>query len=222
MRRLTELGPGLNFPLTYQPGRLPRFFAMTDDKRGLDPLRLIAHIPDHCGLVFRHYDHPNREDLARQVVRRCKSSRVFCLLAGDIRLALKLGADGVHLPEYKLRQSRCQIATLRQQGGKVTSSVHSLRAAYAADHFGVDGLFISPVFSTKSHPGTASLGLSRFATISRCLQSPVFGLGGISSATSKRVFLAGAYGIAGISLFSNLEVNEDSRNTGHYHIKDRA
>ena len=46
--------------------------------------------------------------------------------------------------------------------------------------------------------------MSRFARLIRPLAVPVFALGGITFENSNRVLCAGAYGIAGISLFDDM------------------
>jgi len=203
VQRLTELGHRLNFPFVKTSATLPRLIAMTDDIRGPDPLDLVDQLPVHAGLLFRHYANPHRNRLARQVAQACRNRGIFCLVAGDLELAKASGANGVHLPEFRLRQQQTKLAIYRARGGVVTSSAHSLRAALFADRFGVDGLFLSPVFPTESHPNAVCLGLARFAAIARPLRCPVFGLGGINTNTAQRVRLAGAYGIAGIGLFQS-------------------
>jgi len=201
MNRLTDPKPHLNFRLARQTEALPRLFAMTDDLRGADPLALIDRLVPGSGLVFRHYDHPHRAQLAGEVVSRCRKRGIFCLVAGDIGLAAATGADGAHLPEQQLAGARRAIKAYQGGGGWITAAAHSRAAARAAEQAGVDGLFVSPVFATSSHPGTRGLGLNRFARMIRPLRVPVFALGGITFETIKRVSFAGAYGIAGISLF---------------------
>lgn len=203
MQRLTEFRHRLNFPFIKLSGTLPRRIAMTDDNRGPDPLELAKQLPSNAGLLFRHYANREREKLAGRVIQVCRDRGIFCLVAGDIHLAQSSGANGVHLPEHRLMQNRSSVIRYRAQGGIVTSSAHSLRAAVLADRFGVDALFISPVFPTKSHPNTKSLGLSRFAALTRPLSCSVFGLGGINENSAQRLYNAGAYGIAGISLFQS-------------------
>ncbi len=214
MHRLTEPERRLNFTFASNRLALPGLIAMTDEDRGIDPVVLADRVPANTGLLFRHYTHPNRQQLAERVIERCLERRVFCLVAGDPELACKLGANGVHMPERALGSSRRLLAKYKARGGLVTSSAHSLRAAQIAMRCGVDALFVSPVFSTKSHPDGRALGLSRFARIIRDLDSPVYGLGGIDRRALRRIQNTGAYGIAGIGLFQSLLDHVDSRKTG--------
>ncbi|NQW01515.1 MAG: thiamine phosphate synthase [Rhodospirillales bacterium] len=193
---------------------------MTDAQRGPEPEALVACLPTGAGLVFRHYGHPHRYQLAARVLDQCRKQGVFCLIAGDIRLALALGADGVHLPERMMQGSLAGLQTFRRRGGWPTAAAHSRAAALSAVRLGVDGLFVSPLFSTPSHPAAKGLGILRFRQIIRDLQCPVFALGGITADTLNRVAGAGVYGVAGISLFATAEIHEDSRKTGEITIKE--
>lgn len=74
-------------------------------------------------------------------------------------------------------------------------------AVLRAAMFSVDAVLVSPVFPTKSHEASQALGLMRFAAIAAAAPIPVIALGGISAARIRRVFRAGAAGIAGIGLF---------------------
>lgn len=204
MSRLADPPHYLNFRLSLPTNGLPRLFAMTDDRRGPDPVALIDRLSPAAGLVFRHYEHPQRADLAARVVAACRKRRLPCLVAGDIGLAAATGADGVHIPERMLAGSRRALNAYQGQGGRVTTSAHTAAAAVAACQAGVDGLFVSPVFATPSHPGAPCLGISRFARLIRPLTVPVFALGGVTFANSNRVLHAGAYGIAGIGLFDGV------------------
>ncbi len=203
MSRIPDRRRELNFPFPPSDhSRLPHVFALTDSDRGRGPLDLVRTLPQGAGLIFRHYAAPNREQTAAHVVRACRDSGIICLIAGDLALARKLKANGVHLPEWQLRKPPRGLAAYRDQGGLVTVAAHSLSAVSRAAQLSVDGIFLSPVFPSISHPGGRSLGLTRFARIARMSPTVVFALGGIDAATSRRVLFAGAFGIAGIGLFT--------------------
>ena len=198
---LAEQKRRLNFPVTRDPHRLPRLFAFTDEQRGPEPLALINRLPTGAGLVFRHYHATNRAELATAAVKACKRRGICCLIAGDLKLARTLKADGLHLAEWQLNRPLYGLADFRRQGGLVTAAAHSLSAALLAEKQNVDGIFISPVFPTKSHPGAAHLGLMRFAGLNQKLIGPSFALGGVNFQSERKLLFAGAYGMAGIGLF---------------------
>ncbi len=77
-----------------------------------------------------------------------------------------------------------------------TASVHNYRELIAAHRAGVDLIFLSPVFPTRSHPGGPTLGRRRFAELALRARVPVIALGGITAHRARS--LKGAYGWAGI------------------------
>lgn len=202
MSRLSEPRHHLNFPFSrHVNSPLPRLFAMTDMGRGDDPLVLVNRLPAGTGLVFRHYESPNRAKLAAKVISSCKKQGLFCFIAGDVKLANALKADGVHLPEWQIHNPPYGLANFRSKGGRVTCAAHSLAAVYRAERLHVDGIFLSPVFPSKSHEGARHLGLTRFSNIARNRSTAIFALGGVDASSTRRLVFAGAYGLAGIGLF---------------------
>jgi thiamine-phosphate pyrophosphorylase len=191
----------LNFPLSKNTPSLPLLFAFSDEARDPDPLVLIKHVPEGCGYIFRHYLLPDRGRLALQVVKACRKRNLLCFIAGDLQLCMRTNADGIHLPEHLLRRPTYGLSHFKQRGGLVTAATHSLSAGLIAQKYGVDGIFISPVFATKSHVGSTHLGLMRFAQITQHLRIPVFALGGTDLSQTTRLKKSGAYGLGGISLF---------------------
>ncbi len=177
-----------------QPGRkpqgatalsraLPRQWLFTDAARLPDPLPLLARLPPGSGVILRHYGHPQREAIAAAALRIARSRGLVLLLAGEKRAALRLGADGAHLPEVLLRAGG-------RGRGVVTAAAHGPAAIIAAARAGVAGVFISPVFATASHPGASGLGLLRFAALLRLARRhglQVFALGGIDAAGWRRL-----------------------------------
>ncbi len=175
--------------------QLPSRWYLTDARRTPDPLTAIGRLRPGDGVIFRHYEAPNRGELAGRVATLCRRRGLILLIAGDSALARRVGADGVHLPEYQLE---------RPTNGAVrflTAAAHSRRALMRAWRLGVDAALVSPVFATASHPGAPALGLHRFARLIAGIDLPIYALGGVDAETGKRLAPFGLAGIAGISLF---------------------
>jgi len=176
---------------------LPRLWLLSDTQRLPDPGDAIQHLPAGAGFIFRHYEHLGRESLARKLLLACRKRRVIFLLAGDWRMALRLGADGVHLPEQLGHRARA-IRSARPDA-IVTVAAHSARAIHRTCQHGADAILVSPVFTTASHPGAAALGAVRFAKLCHDARLPVIALGGINTRTARRLRGSGAAGMAAIS-----------------------
>jgi hypothetical protein len=80
-------------------------------------------------------------------------------------------------------------------------SCHGLPALETAEWQGFDYAFLSPVFSTESHPGLPSLGLAALQEACAVVQIPVIALGGVDHGNAGECMAAGAAGWAGIRAF---------------------
>lgn len=63
-------------------------------------------------------------------------------------------------------------------------------------------LFASPIYATRSHPGTRALGRVRFGLMSRGLPIPVIALGGMDERRWRALRPLGVYGWAGIDAWA--------------------
>lgn len=177
-------------------GRLPALILMTDDARLADPAAAIASLPRGSAVILRHYDDPGREALGHRLLALSRVAGVRLLIAGDARLACRLGADGVHLPEWMVRGAAWR--RWRRPGWLVTAAAHSPAALWHARRAGADAALLSPVFATASHPGAKPLGALRFAAWCREAPLPVYALGGITAETAGRLAASPAAGLAAI------------------------
>ncbi|MEM9682514.1 MAG: thiamine phosphate synthase, partial [Pseudomonadota bacterium] len=76
-------------------------------------------------------------------------------------------------------------------------SCHSSQEAETAQALGADYITMSPVFLTESKPGYGpALGPDRLGEITRALDLPVLGLGGIDAETVPDIRNSGAAGFA--------------------------
>ena len=162
---------------------LPRLWLMTDERQGDGLWQALERLPRGGGVVFRHYRlaRVDRRSIYDDVRRIARARDLLLIVAG----APLPGADGVHG---------------RLGRGVRTASAHSLRELRAVEASGADLVFLSPVYSTRSHPAAAPLGRERFALIAHQAKVPVVALGGMDAEKARG--LGGAYGWAGIDAWS--------------------
>lgn len=175
---------------------LPAFVLMTDPVRRPDPLADAAHLRPGSRIIFRHYDAPDRAQLAQSLSKAAKMRRNGLSIAGDWRLAARIRADGIHLPEGLLRSGRLAplLGWAKRRGIWITSACHDRRALSLANRLRLAGVLISPVFATQSHPHARTLGLLGLARLARGSRIPVVALGGM---TPKRALAAHRRGVKG-------------------------
>ncbi len=147
-------------------------------------------------MVFRSFGAPDAEDQARRL-RAITTARGCKLLIGaDSALAVRVGADGVHLPERLAGQAR--RARSGRPGWIVTAAAHSPAAVRRALAGGVDAAVVSVAFPSRSPSARGAMGPLRMAALARTAGLPVYALGGINDETAARLLGAGLVGLAAI------------------------
>ena len=179
-----------------------RLVAMTDEQRGGDPLRLAASLPAGAWLILRHYGDPDRSVLAIKLAKICRARRLELLIAGDLGLALAVGA-GLHLPEFQATQPAPRIRLWRKRGGgPLTVAAHGRLAVIRAAKLRADAALLSPVFATASHPGAKPLRLLALRKLARRAQVGIFALGGITADRLAGLRSARIAGVAAVAALS--------------------
>lgn len=169
---------------------LPRRWLMTDPRLG-NLEAVVQCLPRGTGIIFRHYDLALRErralfDRVRAIARK---RRLMLVLAASPATAAGWNADGAH--DRSPRPSR----------GIRTAAVHNNRDRMTAYRAGADLIFVSPVFATRSHPGSRPLGLARAGLVAGPMRHRTVALGGIDERRARALRVLGFYGWAGIDAF---------------------
>lgn len=185
------------------PSRLPRLILMTDRVRLPDPERAVAALPAGSAVILRETDQTRRRALARWLSPLCRRRRIRLLIAADWRLALAVGACGLHLPDVAVRCSGRRWRAVRRPGSLITAAAHSAAAIRRAAAAGADAVLLAPVFPTASHPDARMLGVLRFARWAGSSPLPVYALGGIDAARARRLLPARPAGFAAIGALAD-------------------
>ena len=179
---------------------------VSDDERMANPELFLGRLPPKSMVLLRSKNQANLYQLAVRVIPLARALGHRVLLAGPARLALRAGADGVHLSEAILK--RGSIKDLASgplpQGFILSASAHGEAALRRAKSAGVDFAVLGPALPTQSHAGAKTLGVLRFCKLVGHSPVVVVAIGGMNKITSKRVGGAGAklVGFAAIEMFA--------------------
>jgi 8-oxo-dGTP diphosphatase len=179
--------------------RLPDFYAITHagEIGAAEQLKQLERaVANGLGLVQLREPRlspPDVSEFARAAVEICHAGDAKVLVNGDIDLARRVGADGVHLPAAQLN-----VLESRPDFQLVAASCHTRAELERAAQLGLDFAVLGPVKSTASHPGQAGMGWKTFADLALDLPLPIYALGGLARADMKVAQAAGAQGIAAI------------------------
>jgi 8-oxo-dGTP diphosphatase len=133
----------------------------------------------------------------------CRAAGAQLLINGDAALAAELGV-GLHLRTAQLMAAPNDgglfeaWAAVREHGGMLAASCHSVAELQRAQELGVDFAVLSPVQATATHPDGAPLGWARFEVLRATSSLPVYALGGLSASDADEARKRGAQGVAAI------------------------
>ncbi|MET0249260.1 MAG: thiamine phosphate synthase [Sphingobium sp.] len=177
---------------------LPTLWLMTDERVAEDRLiRGAGRLPRGSGIILRHHALPESarralfDTLRRIAVRR----GLILFVAGPVAQAAAWGASGSHGGRGIRRRGRDRPLPF-------SMAVHDMRQLWAARRAGADLVFISPLFATRSHPGSRPLGAGRFAALARRADVPVMALGGVAPRHGRLIRALGASGFGAIDAFT--------------------
>lgn len=157
---------------------LPLLWLFSDARNDAALEGALARLPHGSGFVFRHYHLAGPERRARfdQLAALARAHGHTVVLAGDAANGAKWGAgwgaDGVY-------GSVARIAS--QAGGLRLGTAHDGDELQAANQAQLDGVFLSPVFPTRTHPGAGVLGIHGFTVLAQQALVPVIALGGMTA-----------------------------------------
>ena len=136
--------------------------------------------------------------LAEPLCKLCQAYSAQLFINSRIKIAMNIGADGLHLPG----DSASVQKVIEQTDGCFTigNSVHTLTEAKQRETEGADFITYSPIYPTLSKPDYGpAVGVEGLRNITGEVNIPVFALGGITPERVSECRDAGAYGVAVMS-----------------------
>ena len=171
---------------------VPRLLLLSDARNDATLEHSLARLPRGSGLVFRHYHLAPAVRRARfgALRRLCRRHGHTIFLSGAAVEARAWGADGAYAAPSRLG---------RRTGGLRLATAHDLAELRRAAGAGADAVLLSPVFSTRSHPGARVLRPVRFQLLAALSGVPVIALGGMNRRRARCLRSHGWAAIDGLS-----------------------
>ena len=174
--------------------RVPQCWLMTDPRLALGLasglVGAIACLPPRSAVVVRRDMLCADQAQMLRAVRRVARARRHLLLTSGRTVA---GFDGRHASGGVLH-----TGNRRRRPGWQSVPVHNAREAARARALRADAVLVSPVYPTRSHPGSGAIGPAGFARLARISGCPAIALGGMNPALFPIVRRFGASGWAAI------------------------
>jgi thiamine-phosphate pyrophosphorylase len=162
---------------------LPNLWLLSDERNDAALEQAIARLPRGSGFVFRHYHlgEAERHTRFRQLAAIARRFEHCVILSGTRWSdAASWGSDGLYAAPDMLQGTR-------PPGLLWLATAHDARDIAAASRADADGLFLSPVFPTRSHPGAETLGAEGFRSLASESELPVIALGGMNASRASEL-----------------------------------
>ena len=159
-------------------------YAVTPDRE--DSIRLLAEVSAVAAgggrvVQYRHKTASPvlRDAQAALLANFCKSAGVTFIINDDLDLALKVGADGVHLggDDGDLREARARLGPGRVLGVSCYNDIFRVREALAA---GADYVALGAMFASATKPAAVRASLDLLTEVKAQYACPVVTIGGIT------------------------------------------
>ncbi|HEX9756720.1 MAG TPA: thiamine phosphate synthase [Nitrospiria bacterium] len=150
-------------------------------------------------LQYREKEIPgvSRLSIAKKIKTLCEKFQCTLIINDDIELAVKVGADGVHLgqEDSSVENARIQLGVKAIIG----VTVRNVTQALEAQKGGADYIGLGPIYKSPTKQPVHPLGCKIIHKVQDQVKFPIFAIGGISLENVEEVMNAGASGIAVIS-----------------------
>jgi len=155
---------------------------------------------------YRDKERPagEKDRLGRRLAEICRNGGALFLVNDDPELALRTGADGVHLGQQDLK--KYSLGTARKILGPdriIGVSTRTPEQARKAEGDGADYVALGSVYPTATKDDAVHVGLGTLHQVCATVQVPVVAIGGIDRDRAGAVIDAGARSIAVISAVMN-------------------
>jgi thiamine-phosphate pyrophosphorylase len=186
------------------PVALPRgLYALTPDEQDTDRLVKMVRAAIEGGASAVQYrnklaDHRMREIQAHSLLQLCRHADVPLIVNDDVELAVRVGADGVHVgrSDSSVAEARARLGPDRILGASCYDRIDLALAARAA---GASYVAFGSVFASSVKPGAVRAPLELFREARRRVGLRLCAIGGITAENARGVIEAGADAVAVIT-----------------------
>ena len=172
--------------------KIPNVYCFVNEFNLSELLKLGRNI----NIIYRNYNNIDHLDNILKLKKFCKKSRNKFYISNNIKLAIKLGLNGVYIPSFNNKINYGKTYSL-PKSFKIIGSAHNSSEIIIKQKQNCNEIFLSPVF--KVSKSKKFLDISKFNLIALNSKIECIALGGINQKNYKKVKLLRAIGFASIS-----------------------
>tara|TARA_Y100000590_G_scaffold11504_2_gene14092 strand:+ start:286 stop:864 length:579 start_codon:yes stop_codon:yes gene_type:complete len=172
--------------------KFPKFFVFLDKYDS----QILKNNNTSLGIIYRNYNAKKREKELLKIAKACKESRKQLYVSNDVKLAIKVKAEGIYVPSFNKTKS---YANFEKKNIKILGSAHNQKEIKKKISQRCSAVFLSPIFFVKK--SKSFLGLHKFNYLSHRNKTNIFALGGISKNNIQKLKMLNIHGFGGIRIF---------------------
>ena len=150
----------------------------------------------NVGIIYRNYNDSKREIELIKIAKECKKSKYQLFVSNDIRLALKVKADGVYIPSFNKTN---RFFNFEKKNFIVLGSAHNQKEIHEKISQKCKAIFLSPIFYVKK--SKKFLDIYKFNSLSYLNKINMLALGGINEHNISKLKLLHIKGWGGVGMF---------------------
>ena len=171
---------------------LPNLFIFLDQYHN----QIFENNNTNIGVVYRNYNNPKRETELIKIAKACKKKRYQLFVSNDIKLALKVRADGIYIPSFNKTK---KFLNLEKKNLTILGSAHNQKEIQEKISQKCQAIFLSPIFYVEK--SINFLNVYKFNSLSRSNKVNILALGGITEHNVHKLRLLHTKGFGGIGIF---------------------
>ena len=117
----------------------PKFFIFLDEYNS----EIFKNKNPNIGVIYRNYNGRNKESQLIKIANACRKNRFQLYVSNDIRLALKVKADGIYVPAFNKTK---KFLNLEKKNITILGSAHNQQEIHKKIWQNCNAIFLSPLF----------------------------------------------------------------------------
>ena len=156
----------------------------------------LINLNKNISFIWRNKDKETHLKTLTKLRDFCKENHRKFYISNDIKLAIRVKADGVYIPSTNKNLNFKSIKFKKEF--KILGSAHNFKEIKIKELQDVDEIFLSPLFKSKKNP---QLNIYKYLNLRKVTFMKDVSLGGINNRNIKKLKLIKPFGFAGISFF---------------------
>jgi len=150
----------------------------------------------NIGIIYRNYHDQSKKNDLIKIAKKCKRKRFKLYIANNIKLAIKVKANGIYIPAFNKNK---RFSNHEKRGLTIIGSAHNQKEIQQKILQNCSAIFLAPIFQVKKKK--TYLNIHKFNSLARANKANILALGGISKNNIAKLKILHIKGFGGISYF---------------------